>query len=69
MFGLTDTDFQVLAIRHKEKVARGDARARLAQAITSDAESQQPRSTSRNSRWARIAALIRTPIRSLPASS
>ena len=69
MFGLTDTDLQVLAIRHKETVARGEARAQLAQAMASDGEGQRRRNISPNSRWSRIAALIRTPIRSLPASS
>jgi hypothetical protein len=69
VFGLTDTDFEVITMRHKENVARGEARAQLAEAIASNVESQRPRSAPRSSRWARIAALIRVPIRSLPAGS
>ena len=69
MFGLTDTDLQVHAIRHKEIIARGEARAQLAQAIDSGAKIQRTRETAPISRWARFASLIRSPIHSLSAGS
>jgi hypothetical protein len=69
MFGLTDTHFEVIAMRHKENIARGEARAKLAQAIASSPEPRVDRKSAPTTRWARIASLIRAPIGSLPAGS
>jgi hypothetical protein len=69
MFGLTDTDLQVHALRHNETVARGETRARLELALAPDSRTQRARKTSPTTPWARIVSLFRAPIHSLPAGS
>ena len=69
MFGLTDADLQVHAIRHKETVARGEAKARLELALATGAKVQSTRNTTLTSLFTRIASLFRASIHSLPADS